>query len=228
MKIIFVSLFLLGTSSAFSQFAIVNDKDGFVNVRVENSINSKVQDKLDNGQLIYCYEDVDNWTNIEYDKGSEEFTGYIYKDRFKKISDFPAFKIVNETPNLLTLKQEDTEVIITKRKFDASKHKFTYNKENSTELEYIDGQMIWGTDGGMPTTQYESIILKIGSKTIVLPPRALETLYEPSWHDLHVNYDKDTETIYIHSGNSDGAGSYGVVWRIVKGKYKDRMMAFGY
>lgn len=41
-------------------------------------------------------------------------------------------------------------------------------------------------------------------------------------------FDKDTETLFITAHNSDGAGFYGVTFRIVKGEYRDRMIFPGY
>ena len=83
-------------------------------------------------------------------------------------------------------------------------------------------------DGGMPTTQFEKIIIKIGQKSITLPNSALTGLYEPNIHSAKVNYDKVTDTFYIQTMNSDGAGSYFVIWKIENGVYKDRLIAYGF
>lgn len=37
-------------------FAVINDKDGYVNVRKEKSVHSKVLKKLDNNTLIFVFE----------------------------------------------------------------------------------------------------------------------------------------------------------------------------
>ena len=36
-------------------FAVINDKDGYVNVRKEKSVHSKVLKKLDNNTLIFVF-----------------------------------------------------------------------------------------------------------------------------------------------------------------------------
>ena len=86
-------LLLLICSNSFGQFAIVNDKDSYLNIRENGLQTSKVIDKLQNGHLVYCLELKGNWVNIDYTKRGKEFNGYIYKDRFKLVSDFPAFII---------------------------------------------------------------------------------------------------------------------------------------
>lgn len=57
---------------------------------------------------------------------------------------------------------------------------------------------------------------------------ALEGLYQPSISSAEVNNDKATDTFFIQTTNSDGAGSYLVIWKVEKGKYKDRLVAYGF
>ena len=54
-------------------FALVNDKDGYVNVREKPSIHSKVIKRLNNRELIYVYDEDDeegqkeNWLLADND-----------------------------------------------------------------------------------------------------------------------------------------------------------------
>jgi len=80
----------------------------------------------------------------------------------------------------------------------------------------------------MPTTQFEKITIKVGHLIVSLPKDAMEGLYEPSIYSAEVNYDKQTDTFYIQTMNSDGAGSYLVIWKVEKGIYKDRLVAYGF
>jgi hypothetical protein len=80
----------------------------------------------------------------------------------------------------------------------------------------------------MPTTQFNKIEIKIGQKIILLPKTALEGLYEPNIYNAEVNYDKLNDTFYIQTMNSDGAGSYLVIWKAAKGVYKERLIAYGF
>jgi len=226
-KILTFTLILL-TSICKGQFAIVTDKDSLLNVREDGTTNSKVVDRLQNGHLIYCFEEKGNWTNIDYTKNNRELNGYVYKDRYKLISNFPALTISKKTETTITLKKDTLQVVITQSNFDKKKHKFKYVKDYSTQIELIDNKQYFGMDGGMPSTQFEKVIIKVGQKTIILPKSALAGLYEPSIYSAEVNYDKLTDTFYIQTMNSDGAGSYFVIWKVEKGIYKDRLIAYGF
>ncbi len=63
---------------------------------------------------------------------------------------------------------------------------------------------------------------------LTLPPAALENLYEPNLGSTKVNYDRIKDILYISTMNSDSAGGYFVVWKIEKGKYKERFIAYGF
>jgi hypothetical protein len=228
MKLNLIFILFLLTSVCFGQFAIVNDKDSLLNVIADRTTNSKVVDSLQNGHLIFCFEDNGNWTNIDYTKNNKKLNGYVYKDRYKLISNFPAFTISKKTETSITLKKDSLQVIVSQCIFDKKKHTFKYVKNNPTQIEFIDNYQYWGMDGGMPRTQFEKVIIKVGQKTITLPQAALTGLYEPSIYSAEVNYDKLTDTFYIQTMNSDGAGSYFVIWKIEKGIYKDRLIAYGF
>ncbi|MGZ4056473.1 MAG: hypothetical protein ACXVPY_03815 [Bacteroidia bacterium] len=228
MKYSLTILFLISFINSFGQFAIVSDDDGFLNVRKDGQQDSEVIDRLQNGQLIYCFENKGNWTSIDYNKNDKGLNGYVYKDRYKLISSFSKMVITTKTENKVVFKKDTIQVTITQSLFDKKRHKFKYIKEYPDQIELIDNKQYWGRDGGMPTTQFEKIEIKVGPKTIILPKSALDGLYEPSIYSAEVNYDKANDTFYIQTMNSDGVGSYLVVWRIEKGVYKDRFVAYGF
>ena len=79
MKIIASIIFTLIMSQViFGQFAIISDKDGFVNVRNSANIGNNISEKLENGFVIYSFEPKGNWINIDYKKNGKELNGYIY------------------------------------------------------------------------------------------------------------------------------------------------------
>jgi hypothetical protein len=80
----------------------------------------------------------------------------------------------------------------------------------------------------MPSLQFEKITIKQGKKTISLPKAAFEGLYQPNLFTTAINIDPYTNTIYIQMLNGDGAGAYYVIWKIVNGVYKDRLIAYGF
>ena len=115
-----------------------------------------------------------------------------------------------------------------KKSFEKSKHIFKYDKEEKDQIVLIDNKQYWGTDGEMPKTEYESIKLVVGGKGIVLPKSAFANLYEPNLSMTQVHYDKTNSILYILSENSDAAGSYEVIWKVEKGIYKERFIAYGF
>ena len=202
-------------------FAVINDKDGYVNVRKEKSVHSKVLKKLDNNTLIFV---------LEYDKAYygnwiyADNEGYIYNDRVKWIHNFPQIAKGIAKGNTIVFEGKEIQVVLSTEKFDKSKHSFKYHKEYRDVIEKIDGKLFWGTDGNMPKREYKSIEVKIRGKQVFIPQSAYSDLYQPNLYtDLNfVYYDKDSDILYIVANNGDGAGAYMVCWQIEKGVYKGR------
>ena len=202
-------------------FAVINDKDGYVNVRKEKSVHSKVLKKLDNNTLIFV---------LEYDKAHDgnwiyaDNEGYIYNDRVKWIEKLPKIAKGITKGNTIVFEGKEIQVTLSTEKFDKSKHSFKYHKEYRDIIEKIDGKPFWGTDGNMPKREYKSIEVKIRGKQVPIPKSAYNDLYESSLYIEFnsVHYDKDNDILYIVANNGDGAGSYMVCWQIEKGVYKGR------
>ena len=202
-------------------FAVINDKDGYVNVRKEKSVHSKVLKKLDNNTLIFV---------LEYDKAYygnwiyADNEGYIYNDRVKWIEKLPKIAKGITKGNTIVFEGKEIQVTLSTEKFDKSKHSFKYHKEYRDIIEKIDGKPFWGTDGNMPKREYKSIEVKIRGKQVPIPKSAYNDLHESSLYIEFnsVHYDKDNDILYIVANNGDGAGSYMVCWQIEKGVYKGR------
>ena len=202
-------------------FAVINDKDGYVNVRKEKSVHSKVLKKLDNNTLIFVF---------EYDKAQEgnwiyaDNEGYIYNDRVKWIEKLPKIAKGIARGNTIVFEGKEIQVTLATEKFDKDKHSFKYHKEYRDIIEKIDGKPFWGTDGNIPKKEYKSIEVKIRGKQVSIPKSAYSDLYESYLYTEFnsVYYDKDNDILYIVADNGDGAGAYMVCWQIEKGVYKGR------
>lgn len=228
MKLTFTIFWTLLSCFAFGQFAIIHDKDKYCNVRSSSEKGNNIIDKLDNGHLVYVFENKGNWTTIDYAKKTKEFNGQVYKDRVILISSYLNIRNLTNSKLETIFKKDSLKVILIQRSFDRTKHKFIYNKEYKDQIQLIDNNKYWGTDGGLPKTEYKSIEVYVGNTKLTLPYKALESLYEVSLYNTHVNYDQTNDIIYIQSMNSDGAGSYEVIWKIEKGIYKERYIAYGF
>ena len=179
MKYLFILLFLL-TTNAFAQgplgdYAVVKDKDGYVNIRAKENVKSKIVGTLPNNTLVYGFFDKEfnptNW--IEVDKG------YVHQSRLKKIFDFRAIE-GKEQGNSIIFDDKDVKVTITKQKFDKTKHKITKKKHKEYSEYIIDGKSAQGLDGDLflPEDHYKSITVTINGKNVSIPKSAYDDLYQ--------------------------------------------------
>ena len=231
MKHLLILFFLLLTTNTFAQgpfgdYAVVKDKDGYVNIRAKESVKSKIVGTLPNNTLVYEFLDEEfnpsNWVHID--------SGYVHKSRLKKINEFPSIGEGKEkkTENSITLTEKGISVTISTQKFDKTKHKITKKKHKEYSEYIIDGKKIYGRDNDefLPENHYKSITVTINGKNVPIPKSAYDDLYEVAMYTDNnaVYYDKEEDTIYIIAHNGSGAFSYEVCWQIVKGEYKTRII----
>ena len=224
MKQLFI-LFLLLTTNAFAQgplgdYAVVKDKDGYVNIRAKESVKSKIVGTLPNNTLVYGFFDKEfnptNW--IEVDKG------YVHQSRLKKIFDFRAIE-GKVQGNSVVYDDKDVKVTITKQKFDKTKHKITKKGQGSYEQLIIDGkEIIYGWDGSLAQDHYKSITVTMKGKNVPIPKSAYDDLYEISYFSSSIYYDEEAEALYIYAVNGEAGLAYKVCWQIVKDKYITRII----
>ena len=224
-------LFFLLTTNAFAQgpfgdYAVVKDKDGYVNIRAKESVKSKIVGTLPNNTLVYEFLDEEfnpsNWVHID--------SGYVHKSRLKMISEFPSIGEgkEKETENSITLTEKGISVTISTQKFDKTKHKITKKRHKEYNELIIDGKKIYGRDNDefLPEDHYKSIRVTINGKNVSIPKSAYDDLYQVSVYPYNneVYYDKEDDVLYIFVRCGDGANAYKVCWQIVKGEYKTRII----
>ena len=218
-------LFFLLTTNAFAQtplgdYAVVKDKDGYVNIRAKENVKSKIVGTLPNNTLVYGFFDKEfnptNW--IEVDKG------YVHQSRLKKIFDFRAIE-GKVQGNSLVFDDKDVKVTITKQKFDKTKHKITKKGQGSYEQLIIDGkEIIYGESGSLTQDHYKSITVTMKGKNVPIPKSAYDDLYEISYFSSSIYYDEEAEALYIYAVNGEAGLAYQVCWQIVKDKYITRII----
>ena len=229
MKHLFILFFLL-TTNAFAQgpfgdYAVVKDKDGYVNIRAKESVKSKIVGTLPNNTLVYGFFDKEynptNW--IEVDKG------YVHQSRLKKIFDFRAIE-GKVQGNSVIFDNKDVKVTITKQKFDKTKHKITKKDQGGYDRLIIDGKEIYygiegyGGDELLPEYHYKSITVTMKGKNVPIPKSAYDDLYEIFYLTRFIFYDEEAEALYIYAFNGDASFAYQVCWQIVKGEYITRIV----
>lgn len=228
MKKLSVLILLFTFNFCLSQFAIINHKDGFVNVRSSAEKTNNILDKLENSFVVYCFEPKGNWINIDYTKNGKYLNGYIYKDRIKYITDFKKIALKSVRNGIAKLENDSVILEISETDFVKTKHQLKFHNNNLTQLNTIDNLHFFGTDGDIPKREYKSIKVVINNVILELPNSALKNLYEPSLFNSKANYDEANDILYIHSSNSDGAGGYEIIWIIEKKKFKSRIEAYGF
>ena len=223
-------LFILLTTNAFAQgplgdYAVVKDKDGYVNIRAKGNVKSKIVGTLSANTLVnvYFWEDEPtppDWIAVD--------SGYVHKSRLKKVQGFPSIGRAKEQCNSLTIAGKSISITLTKQPFDKAKHKITKKRHKEYNELIIDGKKIYGLDNDefLPEDHYKGITVTINGKNVPIPKSAYDDLYEVAMYTDNnaVYYDKGEDTIYIIAHNGSGAFSYQVCWQIVKGEYKTRIV----
>ncbi len=214
-KKIFLLTACLSIQLSFAQFAKVIDKDGYVNIRENADANSKIIGKINSDEIVYIFEaDNKNWANVS--------NGYIHNSRLKYIQTYQAVPPTVRDANKAIFKSGNIKVNIVSGKFN-----FKENEKDFTSTlngDYYKEQQVWGIDRTIPKTHYISITAQIGDKTIQIPEKEIENLFEVNNKSTTCYYDRINDILYISMLNSDGAGTYAALFTIEKGEYKGRTL----
>ncbi|MFI5158056.1 MAG: SH3 domain-containing protein [Sphingobacteriales bacterium] len=229
-----VSTLLLFMNCCFlvnaQSFAIINDKDGFVNVRKEKSAKSPIVGTINN-DAVFSFDDEDakgsQWIKVfkqdPQDKDGGGIEGYIYKNRLTPLSKFKSINKVKLFKDSCVAINDSVTVVVKSNLFNPLKHKLIYSSVPGEQrvLIKIAGRHFWGTDGEMPKKVISLVKVVKNNVLIILPKNTFDDLYEPSFRTLKVYFGKNN-VMYIEMDNSDGAGAYTIIWIIKDGKYFSR------
>ncbi len=222
--IFFTSIYFASNAQTF---AVINDKDGFVNVRKDGNIQSPIVGKLLLDDVFsYDDESKSNWVEIikQYeDENHPELTGYISKSRILPLSKLKGINKVKLFKDSCVLNNDSISVVVSSSLFTSKTHTLTYDRTNKKFpiLKKIDNKIFWGTDGESPKKIISFIKFSKNGSPIVIPSTAYNDLYEPNLKTLHVYFGR-SNTFYIQMDNSDGAGGYSVVWIIKNNTFYKR------
>ncbi len=224
---VFLLIAILSIQMSFAQFAKIVDKDGYVNVRENADAKSKIVGKVNSDEIVYAYEPDEknkNWLNVYY---NDKIIGYIHSSRVQLIESYEPVSPIVRNENKAVFKSGNIKVDIISGKFNYKENKkfFSSSDYNGQKIEdKYKGQPIWGTDGTIPQTYYQSITVQIGDKKVQIPNREIENLFNPNNEFTECHFDRKNDTLYITTINSDGAGGYVALFKIVNGEYKGKMI----
>jgi len=226
-KKIFLLTAVLSVQLSFAQFAKIVDKDGYVNIRENADAKSKIIGRINSDEIVYIFEPDEadkEWLNVDT-KGKTG--GYIHNSRVKYIESYEAVPSTEKSGNKVIFKSGDIKVDILSEKFNYKENKKYFSSSHMGDQQQEDqykGQQIWGTDGTVPQTHYKSITVQMNGKTLQIPAKEIENLFNIDNEATHCYFDKINDTLYIEMNNSDGAGAYVALFIIEKGKYKGKML----
>lgn len=223
-KYLFLFTLLSAISLQAKEFFIISDEDGYVNVR-DNDNN--VTDRLSNGSPVFVLNPMNEemWWEVEYSKAGVLFTGKVHQSKLKNIDNFEEIPVANKVTNRVLMQNNVVRVNIEEAGFEKAGHTFQYQ---AGFLIYIDHSKIWGTDGKIPHREYSAIDISINNRKVILPEKAFKDLYEPNLDYTKAYYHEETDTLYISTLNSDGAGGYVVLWLFRNGIFEDRLVTHGF
>jgi Bacterial SH3 domain len=231
MKKILALLLLIFAKNLFAQntegygFAIIDDKDGFTNVREEPNVKSKIVGKIKEGELFFCFsnEKHKDWFAVDV-KNNNNLSGYVHKSRIKFVEELPKLKKRKSIKDTIYIKNDSISLKMVIGDFKSAKHKLT--KDNNF-ITKIDGKRPMGVDGGLPKTELQSIQLTMGDEVIDVPKSELNDLYQISFvsPDVYLGQNGD---IYFTMANGDGAGSYVAAFAFKNKKFVSRYVFYSF
>lgn len=217
-------------------FAIIQDKDGYVNVRDSDSKNAKIIDRLIENQIFEDQRQFGNgneeWIYISYKnkqagKGSiyrtdKEKTGYIHKSRILYLDKLPQLKRKIITQDHSEFENDTLKLTVKTGKFIPEEHQI---EKKEGFVFKIDNNEPWGIDGILPESleEIKSVTITYKEQTYSFPAEALSGLFSPNIDNMRV-YLGSGNTLFTVMSNGDAAGAYNVVWTIQNNKVTDRFI----
>lgn len=225
-KIIFYILVLLLCLPIQAQqcfFGVIEDADGYVNVR---DTSGTVIGRLSDNHVFFDWdaeESHEKWHSVEY--GAETgitkpypdgnaHTGKVHKSRIRYLVDLPHLKKQpGSTDKYLVYANDTLTIEIALQDFNPQKHAIVQDSEGGV-VRSIDGcSDLIGIDGELPHKEYASITIRHPAGILEFPTAYITHLYEPNLNDVVVALGKGN-TLFISTQNSDGAGGYYAVWTV--------------
>lgn len=216
-------IILLLTISSFNlrgqTLSIVNDPDGYTNIREGRGVDTKIIGRLNRGEIFYHDGlPTDVWLEVYHRESGT--TGFAHRSRIVELKSLPRLGTKRAIPDGRVIENDTFYFKIVLKKFDKEDH--SYERQDDKWIIKIDGYSPWGVDGDYPTVEIKSLQLKINGNLVDISAEAYADLYELDLSSLNIYL--SGPDIYIVTSNSDGAGYYDLVWIVRDKQYAGRFL----
>ncbi|MFI8009909.1 SH3 domain-containing protein [Acinetobacter sp. ABJ_C4_1] len=226
LKFIVFTAFMIGSIEALhADFGLIQDKDGYVNVRENSSLSSKVTSKLNNNEIVSCVmdEETNNFCLVNASNGA---TGFVYKNRINNFSGYTSIKLSQYSREKVIYSDKNIIVEVYAKKAISDPKLY---KTFKGEYKYFNDKKFFGTDGTLPNNdflQLDKIIIKDKDKKIEIGKNDIEQYFFPkNGIDGDKNELADFKIYYLNNNiyilntfNNGGAAAYNIVLNVKNGK----------
>ncbi|MEO0468178.1 MAG: hypothetical protein AAF206_01055 [Bacteroidota bacterium] len=196
--------------------ATINDPDGYTNLRKGPGTHTDIVGKVVEHEIFALEEggaNHDGWLQL-----FDPYGRFIHSSRVVLIEKLPPLPSQIEGEQV-SFTGPETTITIRRQTFVAADHQIV--RTASGFIYTIDEGPVYGEDGGMPSNELAEILIEREGQMISLPREALQFVYEIDLQWTRV-YSDQKGKLFIVMHNSDGAGSYSVVWTLADGVYQGR------
>ncbi|MDX7940776.1 SH3 domain-containing protein [Acinetobacter baumannii] len=225
-KFIISTVLMIGpVGSSYADFGFIQDKDGYVNIRENSSLTSKVTSKLNNNEIVSCVMDerVNNFCLVNASNG---VTGFVYKNRINNFSGYTYIKLFQYSKEKAVYNDKNIIVELYAKKAILDPKLY---KTFKGEYKYFNNKKFFGTDGTLPNNdflQLDKIIIKSKDKKIEIGKNDIEQYFFPKngiygdkneLADFKIYY-LNNNIFILNTFNNGGAAAYNIVLNIKNGK----------
>ncbi|ONN49553.1 hypothetical protein AC056_11745 [Acinetobacter genomosp. 33YU] len=226
LKFIVFTSFMIGfIETSYADFGFIQDKDGYVNVRENPSLSSKVTTKLNNNEIVSCVMDEET-NNFCLVNASNGVTGFVYRNRINNFSGYTSIKLSQYSREKAVYNDKNIIVEVYAKKAISDPKLYKTFKD---EYKYFNDKKFFGTDGSLPDNnflQLDKIIVKEKDNRMEISRIELEQYFFPKdGVDGGRNELADFKIYYLNNNiyilntfNNGGAAAYNIVLNVKNGK----------
>ncbi len=207
--------------AVLSSIRVVEDPDGFTNLRAGPSAEAKIVGKVPAGGVVAIGEpSKSGWMAVMQDGPGP--SAYIHSSRLRSVEKWKTIVPASRgSAKQARLASSGFEVAVAATPFQAEKHRITREGNGSVR---VDGLNPWGQDGGLPKNGI-ALTVSLNGTAVKLPSECVRNLYEPNPETLTLlTPGSAAQEAFVLMENSDGAGGYCVVWAFKDGRYLNRVV----